>query len=330
MQKAAIVILNYNGEKVLRDFLPSVINFSLYPVFLADNASTDQSLTHVNENFPTVEVIRLDKNYGFAEGYTKAFDKLKGDFEYYILLNSDVRVTANWDKRLIGFLENEADYLAVQPKILSNRYPEKFDHAGAGGGFIDRLGYPFCRGRIFGTLEVDLGQYDNSIDVDWTSGACMAIRATAYHQFNGFDPNFFAHMEEVDLCWRWRNEGFKLRYIGEVTVFHQGGATLPSENPQKTYLNFRNNLLTLYKNLSQKAFAGVYRKRIILDILASLLFLGQGRVNAAQMVLFAHRDFQKLKKQYYPNEDYAINQRSKLNSIVWAYYIERKKRFSDL
>lgn len=330
MQKAAIVILNYNGEKVLRNFLPSVIDFSCFPIFIADNASTDQSIAYVSDSFPSVSIIPLDKNYGFAAGYTKALNTLKGTYEYYILLNSDVRVTADWDKMLINFLENADDYLAVQPKILSNRFPEKFDHAGAAGGFIDRMGYPFCRGRIFDFIEDDMGQYNDPIDVDWTSGACMAVRATAYHQFNGFDPVFFAHMEEVDLCWRWRNEGFKLRYLGEVTVYHQGGATLPAENPHKTYLNFRNNLLTLYKNLSAKAFGAVYRKRILLDILASLLFLGQGRGKAAQKVWQAHRDFHQLKKQYNPNEDYAVNQRSKLQSIVWDYYIRRKKRFSEL
>ncbi len=330
MQKAAVVILNFNGEKVLQNFLPSVINFSSYPIFLADNASTDQSLKYVSDNYPSIKTILLDKNYGFAEGYTKALNTLRGDYAYYILLNSDVRVTANWDKDLIAFLDSADDYLAVQPKILSNKAPDKFDHAGAGGGFIDRLGYPYCRGRIFDAIEFDSGQYDDFIDVDWTSGACMALRATAYHQFNGFDPNFFAHMEEVDLCWRWRNEGFKLGYLGKVTVYHHGGATLDSENPQKTYLNYRNNLLALYKNLSAKAFEEVYRKRIILDILASLLFLGQGRGKAALRVWDAHRDFRKMKKMYLSNEDYAVSQHSKMKSIVWAYYIRRKKKFSQL
>lgn len=333
MQKAAIVILNFNGEEMLKRFLPSVLEHSDYPVIIADNASTDKSLDFLAQNYPQIQILALEKNTGFAGGYNEALNQLQGNYEYYILLNSDVEVTPFWDRKLIDFLDENSNYVSVQPKILSFINEGYFDYAGAGGGFLDHLGYPYCRGRIFNTIEKDNAQYNDTIEVDWTSGACMAIKADIFHKFKGFDADFFAHMEEIDLCWRIRSAGYNLAYFGEVSVRHLGGGTLSRTNPRKTFLNFRNNLLMLSKNLNPRDFSKTYRYRIFLDSLAAIVLLLQGKAAESKAIYKAHREFSRVKKLYKINS-MALNLPSKsvknIDSILWQYYIKNKKLFSDL
>src|SRR5690554_864454 len=272
MQKAAIVILNYNGEEMLRKFLPDVVKCSTFEVIVADNSSTDGSVHFLKENYPELGLIVLESNFGFSQGYNLALDQLRGSYEYYILLNSDILVTEDWDKGMIRWLDNNPHIVASQPKILSYHRQSHFDHAGAGGGYLDDLGYPYCRGRIFNHTEEDVHQYDDIVSVDWASGACLFIRSEGFHHFGGFDKEFFAHMEEIDLCWRMRSSGKKIFYNGEVTVYHVNGGTLPPNSPFKTYLNFRNNLLMLYKNLPPSGFVKVFAFRVLLDFAAILHF----------------------------------------------------------
>jgi GT2 family glycosyltransferase len=333
MQKAVIVILNYNGDEMLKRFLPSVLAHSVFPVIIADNASTDQSLDFLELNFPEIQILALKENTGYAGGYNEALQQLQGLYEYYILLNSDVEVSSFWDVKLVDFLENNPFYVSVQPKILSLNNKEYFDYAGAGGGFIDQLGYPYCRGRIFDSIEKDVGQYDDTVEVDWVSGACMAIKADIFHKFKGFDANFFAHMEEIDLCWRIRSAGYKIAYFGSVEVKHLGGGTLSRTSPKKTFLNFRNNLLMLFKNHSQKEFRKKYIIRLLLDLLAAIVFLLRGESAQSKAVYEAHRDFHQSKKLVSLNS-MALNLPSKsiknISSILWEYYFKNKKVFSKL
>ncbi|MCH7413632.1 glycosyltransferase family 2 protein [Belliella sp. R4-6] len=333
MQKAAIIILNYNGEEMLRRYLPSIISFSTFPVIVADNASTDRSLELLAEHFPQVQILKLPQNRGYAGGYNEALTIIKEDFEYYILLNSDIQIKDSWDFELIDFLDLNKDFVAVQPKITSIQNQGYFDHAGAGGGFLDDLGYPYCRGRIFDSVEKDIGQYDDFIEVDWTSGACMAVRSKSFHDFGGFDSRFFAHMEEIDLCWRFRSAGFRLGYIGKVEVQHLGGATLSRSNPKKTYLNFRNSLLMLHKNLIGSSFVLKYLVRVLLDVLASVVFLFKGQIGNANAILEAHVDFHKMKKIDFV-DSMASNLPSKSNhkikSILWHYHVRKKRKFTEL
>ncbi|MFD2037262.1 glycosyltransferase family 2 protein [Belliella marina] len=333
MQKAAIVILNYNGEAMLRRFLPSVLKHSTFEVIVADNASTDHSVVFLEQHFPEVLIISLKENTGFAGGYNEALKAIRGKYEYYILLNSDVEINTAWDHILIDYLDSNPGIVAVQPKITSIQNQGYFDHAGAGGGFLDSLGYPYCRGRIFDTVEEDLGQYDDVIDVDWTSGACMAVRSRDFHDFGGFDDRFFAHMEEIDLCWRFRSAGFGLKYVGTAAVQHLGGATLSRANPKKTYLNFRNSLLMLHKNLRGNGFAVKYMLRILLDLLAAAVFVLRGQKNDAKAIVQAHKDFRRMKKIDFSNS-MALNLPSKSNhkvkSILWHYYIGKKRKFSEI
>lgn len=333
MQKAAIVILNYNGEEMLKRFLPSVLTNSDYPVIIADNASTDKSLDFLDRRYPEIQIIALKENTGYAGGYNEALQQLSGLYEYYILLNSDVEVTPLWDLKLIDFLEHNPFYVSVQPKILSVDNKGYFEYAGAGGGFIDYLGYPYCRGRVFDSIEKDSGQYNDTIEVDWTSGACMAIKADVFHEFQGFDARFFAHMEEIDLCWRMRLGGYNIAYLGKVEVRHLGGGTLSRNSPRKTFLNFRNNLLTLYKNLSHKEFKKKYTTRVLLDILAAIVFLLSGKIGDSKAVYEAHRDFHVLKNIYKINSmalNLPSNSVKNIHSILWEYYIKNKKLFSQL
>ncbi|TVP47110.1 MAG: glycosyltransferase family 2 protein [Mongoliibacter sp.] len=331
MQKAAIVILNYNGSAFLRRFLPFVVKYSIYDIIVIDNASTDDSVSFLKNEFPRVIRQVLLKNFGFAEGYNKGLDYLKGRYQYYILLNSDVEVTPSWDEGLIQFLESNPHAAAVQPKILSEKDKKKFDHAGAAGGYLDSLGYPFCRGRILSHLEEDEGQYNQNVNVDWVSGACMAIRADLFHQFRGFDPLFFAHMEEIDLCWRLRNQNHNLYYIYKVSVYHVGGGTLSKSNPFKTYLNFRNSLFTLRKNLNTQVFYKIYCCRIFLDLVAAVVFLFKGLWKDSKSVLNAHIDFHKSKKklQIPINPSKKVGN-TKVKSILWEYYLLGKKKFSEI
>lgn len=297
--KCSVIILNWNGASMLRQYLPSVVAHTTLPdceVVVADNGSTDNSLEVLSQEFPTVRVIALDKNYGFAEGYNRAIDERinAGDVpEYVVLLNSDVEVTEGWLKPLTAYLDAHPDVAAVQPKIRSWRNRNMFEHAGAAGGFLNPLGYPYCRGRILWKVEEDKGQYDTIVDVDWTSGACMCVRTNIYKECGGLDASFFAHMEEIDLCWRMRNKGWRLVCLPESVVYHLGGGSLNYESPRKSYLNHRNNLLMIYKNKQHPC--GVLFVRFFLDYAAAAFYLLQGRWGACKAVFEARRDYRRMR-----------------------------------
>jgi GT2 family glycosyltransferase len=329
----AIVILNYNGEKLLRQFLPSVIEHSKNAsVFVADNGSTDGSLKILESVFPQVHILKLDKNYGFCGGYNRALKQVEAD--YYVLLNSDVEVTPGWLEPLLRLLENDEQIAAVQPKILSYQQKEYFEYAGAGGGFIDALGYPFCRGRLFDALEKDEGQYNDQRELFWATGACMMIRARAYHELGGFDDSFFAHMEEIDLCWRIQRSGSKVFYCGASQVYHVGAGTLSRSNPQKTYLNFRNGLRLLYKNLSPAMLWLKLPLRILLDYAAALNFTFKGNRKDAGAIVRAHLNFIKTlpltyQKRLELKSKYPFTTKNVYKGvIVWDYFIAKKKRIT--
>ena len=296
----SVVILNWNGVKHLRTYLPSVIaNTKGADIIVADNGSTDESLAVLQSEFPSVKTIVLDKNYGFAEGYNRAISLLTSHSEtvslpeYVVLLNSDVEVTEGWLIPLLDYMENHTEVAAVQPKIRSWVRRDYFEHAGAAGGYINALGYPYCRGRVLWKVEQDHGQYDDIVEVDWTSGACMCVRTQIYKDCGGLDASFFAHMEEIDLCWRMRNKGWKLACVPQSVVYHLGGGSLNYESPRKTYLNHRNNLLMLYKN--KKHPYGVLFVRFFLDYAAACFYLLQGRFGAFKAVFQARLDYHRMK-----------------------------------
>lgn len=290
MTSVAVVILNYNGEKLLRQFLPSVIQFSSGArIFVADNFSTDHSLDVLRNEFPSVHIIPLDKNYGFCGGYNQALARVQSD--YYVLLNSDVAVTAGWLEPLRYILDSRPEVAAVQPKILAYRSQDHFEYAGAGGGFIDALGYPFCRGRLFDHVEKDGGQYDDERSVFWSSGACMMIRSSRFHEHGGFDEDLFAHMEEIDLCWKLNRAGDQIFYSGKSRVYHLGAGTLGYQHPRKTYLNFRNGLCLIFKHLDPGELFYKIPLRVALDWLAAIVFLLKGEGGSCLSVFRAHRDF---------------------------------------
>ena len=297
----SVIILNWNGAEMLRRYLPSVVeslqnsDVSIQTeLIVADNGSTDNSLDVLAKEFPTVKTIVLDKNYGFAEGYNRAIEQV--DSEFVVLLNSDVETPKGWLEPLLDYLETHPDVAAVQPKIRSWNNKSFFEHAGAAGGFVNALGYPYCRGRVLWHVEEDKGQYDSVIDVDWTSGACMCVRAKVYKELGGLDASFFAHMEEIDLCWRMRNAGWRLACVPQSTVFHLGGGSLHYDNPRKNYLNHRNNLLMIYKN--KKHPLGVLFIRFFLDYAAAFFYLLQGRPKSFKAVFEARRDFHKMRVNY--------------------------------
>ena len=295
MDKTSVIILNWNGAQILRKYLPSVVAHTpKAEIIVADNGSTDDSLQVLAKEFPTVRTIVLDKNYGFAEGYNRAIDLI--DSEYVVLLNSDVAVTDNWLAPLLDYLEQHPDVAAVQPKIRSDRQRAFFEHAGAAGGFVNALGYPYCRGRVLWKVEEDHGQYNTPIEVDWTSGACMCVRTQVYKACGGLDAAFFAHMEEIDLCWRIRNKGWRLACVPQSTVYHLGGGALSYDNPRKAYLNHRNNLLMIYKN--KKHPYGVLIVRFFLDYAAAFFYLLQGRWGAFKAVFLARRDYHRMRRAY--------------------------------
>ncbi|HRH64790.1 MAG TPA: glycosyltransferase family 2 protein [Bacteroidia bacterium] len=335
-KRIAVVILNWNGRFFLESFLPDVVRFSENEadVIVADNASGDDSVAWLEKNLPSVGIIRLKKNLGYTGGYNEALKAV--GHEFYVLLNSDVRVTDGWLKPLLELMDQHPDCAACQPKICSLAHPDEFEYAGAGGGYIDRYGYPFCRGRIFHSLEKDSGQFNDSLEVFWASGACMFIRSAVFHALNGFDNNFFAHMEEIDLCWRIHREGKQVWYCGTSAVYHVGGGTLPKNNPRKTYLNFRNNLLMLYKNLPADLFLKVIIARTIFDSAAAILFLIRNGKADFKAVFEAHRDFHKMKKLYQSartNTHNTHNQYFNLiywKSIVLSFYLFRSSKFTDL
>lgn len=344
MKKVSVVILNWNGEEMLRKFLPSVCKYSKLEqgdveICVADNGSTDGSLNLLDEEFPSVRQIRFEENHGFAEGYNKAIQLINA--EYVVLLNDDVEVTENWLEYMVAYMDSHPNVAACQPKILSYKDKEEgrkvFEYAGASGGYLDKYGYPFCRGRIFGTVETDKGQYDTDTMVFWASGASLLVRLEDYQAVGGLDGRFFAHMEEIDLCWRLRGRGKGIVCLPKSVVYHVGAASLKKENPQKTYLNFRNNLLMLYKNLPQPELKRIMRCRYFLDLLAALVFFLKGNRDNAAAVLNARKDYKKMhyafaserSRNIISSNDEIIPERVSY-SILWAYYLKGKKRFSQL
>ncbi|MDR1199815.1 MAG: glycosyltransferase family 2 protein [Prevotellaceae bacterium] len=292
--KVAVVILNWNGRKILEEFLPSVIKNTVCEqtkIVIADNGSTDDSLEFLLQNFPGTEQIILDRNYGFAGGYNRALEKISA--KYFVLLNSDVEVTENWLAPLISHLDENDNVAACMPKILSYRQKTHFEYAGAAGGYIDRYGYPFCRGRILNSIEIDEKQYDMPVNVFWAAGACMIVRSEIYNRLKGFDEDFFAHMEEIDLCWRIQHAGYSLACIPQSAVFHLGGGTLETDNPKKIYLNFRNNLFMLVKNLPEKKFKRTVFARLALDFFSAAVFLVSLKLTGFAAVIKAHFHFYK-------------------------------------
>ena len=287
MTRVKIVILNWNGRDYLKRFLPTLVSRTPGAgIVVADNGSTDDSVRFLERSYPQVELLRLDRNYGYAEGYNRALAGLNA--EYFVLLNSDVEVTEGWLDPLVRTLDGDGSVAAVSPKIRSFGEPDKFEYAGAAGGFIDFLGYPFCRGRILDSIESDKGQYDDPREVFWASGACMAVRADVFRSLGGFDGDFFAHMEEIDFCWRAQLAGYAVRVEPRSCVLHVGGGTLPNNSPQKIYLNFRNNLCMLFKNLSPLSFWPVLFARMALDGAAALVFRVQGRPEFLRHVFRSH------------------------------------------
>jgi GT2 family glycosyltransferase len=335
--KVAVVILNWNGKGFLEKFLPSVLtnNASDTEIIVADNASTDDSINFLVSNYPQVKIIKNEENGGFAKGYNDALKRV--DAEYYVLLNSDVEVTPNWIEPVIKLMDCDRSIAACQPKIRDYNRKTYFEYAGAAGGFIDKYGYMFCRGRILDTLEEDKGQYNDTCEIFWATGACLFIRAECYHKMGGLDEDFFAHMEEIDLCWRLKNVGYKIMYCAESTVYHVGGGTLNKTNSRKTYLNFRNNLVLIFKNHSSRYFLIKLFIRMCLDGLAGIKFLMSGEMSHFMAVLKAHYSFYKslgktiqkrklLKAQITQYATSAVYN----HSIVADYYVRGKKVFSEI
>lgn len=334
----AIVILNWNGEKFLQQFLPILIKNTILPdveIIVADNDSTDVSLAIMRDKFPTIKTIVLDKNYGFAGGYNKALAQIEAD--YYVLLNSDVEVTEHWLESLIDYMNNNENVAACQPKILSYSKHTHFEHAGASGGFIDRFGFPFCRGRVFGVVEEDKGQYDSITDVFWATGACLLIRANVYWKVGGLDDDFFAHMEEIDLCWRLKSRGYRVICVPESKVYHIGGGTLNVENPRKTYLNFRNNLLLLYKNLPSNLLKRTMFYRFFFDYSAAFQLFITGKPSNARSVFKARADYKRMLPNFVEKRNENILYSTCFNqpeiiqkSIVLEYYLKGKKTYNSI
>lgn len=343
----AIVILNWNGSKLMRKFLPSVIANSqdLGEVIVADNGSDDDSLEMLEREFPQIRLLRFEKNYGFAEGYNVAFEELRKmsevgaapSYDYYLLLNSDVEVTPGWLVPMFEYMESHSDCAACQPKIMAEYNRGFFEYAGACGGYIDRYGYPFCRGRVFAVTEEDRGQYDDVADIFWATGAALLVRASDWHVHGGFDGRFFAHNEEIDFCWRLRSRGRRVVCVPQSMVFHVGGGTLPQDNPRKTYLNFRNNLTMLYKNLPEDEIRHVMRWRTLLDLVAALQFLAKGDAANFKAIRRARRDFRAWRRDFEAdrreNLRFAtlenIPERCRFN-LIFQYYLLRRRMFSQI
>lgn len=334
--KVAVVILNYNGAQMLLRFLPSVVqNTPEARIVVADNGSTDGSAGVVRDAFPTVEVLELGSNLGYAEGYNRALRAVEA--EYFVLLNSDVEVTQGWLAPLLALMDNDEGVVACQPKLLDFKRKTHFEYAGASGGFLDTYGYPFCRGRIFDTVEEDKGQYDDVCSVFWATGAALMVRASVFSEVGGFDGRFFAHMEEIDLCWRMLARGGQIKVVPASVVYHVGGATLAKSNPQKTYLNFRNNLLLLYKNLPDKELRRVMRVRRLLDYVAAFKFLLSGQWGCFKAVLRARRHFKRMRGGFASSRIENLEKTKVKNfaemfpaSLLWQYYFKRRRLFSQL
>ena len=330
MKKIAVVILNWNGEKLLKQFLPSVISFSSEAkIYVADNASTDNSLEVIKNQFPSVTIIQNDANYGFAKGYNVALQNIEE--KYLCLLNSDVEVTQNWLTPILSLFENNPEVGIIQPKILDYKNKAYFEYAGAAGGFIDKFGYPFCRGRIFDNVEKDNGQYDDEQTIFWASGACFFIRKDIFNQLNGFDDDFFAHQEEIDLCWRAINGGYKIKYTSKSVVFHVGGATLNEGNPRKTFLNFRNSLLMLLKNLPKKELFSIIFSRLCMDGLAGIQFVFKGKFKHSFAIIKAHFSFYSLiNKTLKKRTSLQLKNYYYTKSIVYQYFVKNGKVFDKI
>jgi len=335
--KIAVVILNWNGKDYPEKFLPILIKHSkseLVELYVADNGSSDNSVNFLQTTFPEIKIILLDRNYGFAGGYNKALAQI--DAAYYIILNSDVEVAENWIFPIINKMDADDMVAAAMPKIKSYHNKDYFEYAGAAGGFIDKYGYPFCRGRILDKIEKDLGQYNDESEIFWASGACLFIRSEVFHHHGGFDEDFFAHMEEIDLCWLIKNTGHKIMYYHDSEIFHVGGGALPNNSPQKLYLNYRNNLLMLFKNLSQAKLIQILFSRMILDGLSASVYIIKFQFSNFWAVFKAHISFYKLvpkfwkkrkkiliKNNFYHKEIYK-------KSIVYDYFIKKNNFFTDL
>lgn len=338
MVKTSVVILNWNGKKLLEQFLPSVLAHSwsdVCNVVVADNGSTDNSVEFLKANYPAVPLIIFDKNYGFADGYNKAIQQT--DSEYVVLLNSDVETTENWLYTLISFMDLHPEVVAVQPKIRAYNDKNRFEYAGAAGGFIDRYGYPFCRGRILEVVEEDSGQYETAIPVFWATGACLCIRKKEYVEAGGLDASFFAHMEEIDLCWRLNARGKMVMCVPSSVVYHVGGASLSKDNPRKMYLNFRNNLLMIYKNVPRSDCMFVFFVRCLFDFLAYIHLLLKGQFKSAHAVVEAYRDFLKMYSSYKPVRRENLKKTTVKQigtqyrkSILLQFYLNRKSTYLSL
>jgi GT2 family glycosyltransferase len=337
-KKVAVVILNWNGKALMEKFLPLAIAHTpseSADIVVADNGSEDGSVVMLREKFPSVRIVAFSRNYGFAEGYNRAIAEVEAD--YIVLLNSDVEVTPRWLDEPARMLDEDATVACVQPKILDYKDRRRFEYAGAAGGWIDRYGYPFCRGRVLNVVEVDRGQYDTPADIFWTSGACAVVRRSADIEAGGLDAEFFAHQEEIDLCWRLRARGYRLRYAPGSVVYHVGGATLRMESPRKTFLNFRNNLLMIYKNIPDRELAGVMRLRFWLDNLAMFRFLITGQFASAKAVFRARREYRRKKSAYQSvrRENLALTVVDPVpevlrRSLLLSFYLKGKDTFTKL
>ena len=337
MNLVSVIILNWNGAEMLRKFLPSVVQYSPEAtVIVADNGSTDNSLEVMEKEFPDVEVMAFDSNYGFAEGYNKALAKI--ETPYTLLLNSDVEVTPGWLTPLLDFMESHPEAAACQPKLLNYNHKEMFEYAGACGGFMDSLGYPYCRGRVMSVVEKDEGQYDGApLSVFWATGAALLVRTRIYNMVGGLDARFFAHQEEIDLCWRLKSRGWGVWCVTDSVVYHLGGATLDKSNPRKTFLNFRNNLLMLYKNLPAERRTGVLAIRYFLDYLAALQMLLSGKRKDALAVVRARFEYSHIKHEFDNQRQQNLEATTvgkipeqRPRSLLWSYYIRRRRRYSEL
>ena len=338
MKKIAVIVLNWNGQSLLEQFLPKLIAYTpldIADIIVADNASTDTSVPFVKLEYPEIQLIRLDKNYGFAEGYNQAIAQL--NHKYVVLLNSDVEVSPNWLETALNYLEEHPEIVALQPKILSYRDNSSFEYAGASGGFLDIYGYPFCRGRVFDVVEKDNKQYDDCVDILWGSGACLFVKTEEYKSAGGLDASFFAHQEEIDFCWRLVSWGKRIVCLPSSVVYHVGGATLEMSNPQKTFLNFRNNLLMIYKNMPDKYLQKTLRARFWFDMLAALVFFLKRENGNLKAVFKARKEFKQNKNKYekvrqdnlskslpdLPSQIYR-------KSIIFAFYCRNKKQFTRI
>jgi GT2 family glycosyltransferase len=330
MKKVAVVILNWNGRGLLEQFLPSIVEHSPEAaIYVADNDSTDDSVDFIRTHFPEIKLIRNPGNFGYAKGYNEALRFVEEDI--YVLVNSDVEVTENWLVPVLEMFDTEPTTSIIQPKILDYKNKEYFEYAGAAGGFIDKYGYPFCRGRIFDTLEKDEGQYNDTADIFWASGACFFIRKECFRELGGFDADFFAHQEEIDLCWRAVNKRLNVRYCGKSMIYHVGGATLDSQNPQKTYLNFRNSLFIMVKNVPQEKLLGVLLSRLVLDGLAGMLFLSKGKLAHIAAIVKAHFAFYlHFGRHYEKRAMFQTRRYFRIRSIAYSYYFYKKRTFRDL